>query len=292
MYIADFIKSDLAARIRSGMELPAQLTIDALAELYDVSHTPIRSAIAGLISEGLLEKGSNRRLIASPPVNPLGGELPPAKLPEPLRDPYEVIANDLVQASLKGESIYLREEVTAEKYDVSRSVIRNIFNRLVGEGILDHIPRRGWRLRAFRQDDLKAFVEVRESLELKALALAFPGLDSHELQRMMEANVYPLSPSDLPQIDESLHNYLIKLSGNVYIKDFFARQGRYYELLFHWEDHDRDTAIETVRQHREILTCLLNRDEQGARRSLSYHILNNHPILSQISGKGRDREDR
>ncbi|WP_397569548.1 GntR family transcriptional regulator [Schlesneria sp. T3-172] len=292
MYIADFIKSDLEARLKSGMVQPAQLTIDALAEHYDVSHTPIRSAIAELISEGLLEKGSNRRLIASVNCPPQQGELPPAEPPEPLRDPYETISNDLVKASLEGDSIYLREEVTAEKYDVSRSVIRNIFHRLAGEGMLDHIPRRGWRLRAFRQDDLKAFVEVRESLELKALTLAFPRLDSQELRRILDANVYPANPSSLPLIDESLHNYLIKLSGNVYIKDFFVRQGRYYELLFHWEDHDLDAAIETVRQHREILTFLLNRDEQSARRSLSYHILNNHPILTQISGKANEQDDR
>jgi len=283
MSISSYIQNDFAIRLRSGGDLPAQLTIGSLAELYNVSFTPVRAAIAGLIDEGILEKGPNRRLVVRDPLPPIKAGTVAGEIPQPPREPYEEIVGDLVQLSLGGKTLYLREEVTAERYDLSRSVIRNIFHRLAGEGILDHIPRRGWRLRAFRQDDLKAYVEVREALELKALTLAFPKLVSADLQRMLDANVYPATAEELPQIDESLHAYLIKLSSNAYVKDFFARQGRYYELLFHWEDHDRDTAIETIRQHREILTHLIERNELAARKALSYHILNNHPILTQIA---------
>ena len=59
--------------------------------------------------------------------------------------------------------------------------------------------------------------------------------------------------------DESLHEYLITTASNVYIKDFFERQGRCrnYRLLFEWADHSRTTAIEIARQHHEILMALL-----------------------------------
>src|SRR5260221_13953328 len=62
MLITTYIKGDLSARLKSGRELPAQLTIGALAEHYNVSYTPVRSAMAELIDEGLLKKGPNRRL--------------------------------------------------------------------------------------------------------------------------------------------------------------------------------------------------------------------------------------
>lgn len=285
MSISNYIRDDLANRLRSGQDLPAQLTIGSLAELYEVSFTPVRTAIAELIHDGLLEKGPNRRLVVTSPLPAEDVQAGPVAAPAPPRDPYQEIVSDLVQLSLKGKTIYLREEMTAERYDISRSVIRNIFHRLTGEGILDHIPRRGWRLRAFRQDDLQSYIEVRESLELKALSLAFPKIDKQEVKRMLEANVFPSSATQSPKIDESLHAYLIKLSGNSYIQDFFSRQGRYYELLFSWEDHDRETAIETVRQHRAILAALLESNEHAARSALSYHILNNHPILNQIAEK-------
>jgi len=283
MSIASYIKDDLAARLKSGRDLSAQLTLDSLAEYYDVSFTPVRTAVSELIDEGLLEKGTNRRLMASASSNKQNGRRQKQKPPEPPRDSFEVISRDLVHLSLRGEPVYLREEATAEKYNISRSAIRNFLHRLAGEGMLDHIPRRGWRLRPFRQDDLQAFIEVREVLELKALSLAEPKLIAADLQRMLDANVVADCDDAPPQIDESLHEYIITAADNVYITDFFERQGRYYRLLFEWEDHDRATAVETVRQHREVLSALLENDWSAASRALSHHILDHHPILNQIA---------
>lgn len=282
MSITTYIKDDLAAQLSSGRELPVQLTLDSLAEHYSVSLTPVRTAVAELIDEGLLKKGPNRRLAVTVSRRKRSRRRQP-KLPKPPRDPFDVVANNLVRLSLRGEPIYLREEATAEKYDVSRSAIRNILHRLAGEGMLDHIPRRGWRLRPFRQDDLQAFIEVREVLELKALELARPKLDAAELQRMLDLNVPPVSVSTPLIVDESLHEYLISTAENAYITDFCARQGRYYRLLFEWEDHDDAVAIETMCQHHEILTALLNRNWSAARKALSHHILDNHPILNQVA---------
>jgi DNA-binding GntR family transcriptional regulator len=242
----------------------------------------VRAAVAELIDEGLLEKGLNRRLKATAPANANSQTRHTPKQPEPPSDPYEVIAKDLVQLSFQGDPVYLREEATADKYDISRSAIRNILHRLAGEGMLDHIPRRGWRLRPFRQDDLRAFIEVREVLELKALDQARRKLDVAELQRILDANSLPQSPEARPLVDESLHEYLIATAGNAYIRDFFERQGRYHRLLFQWEDHDRAAAIETIRHHREILTALLANKWSAAQKALSHHILNNHPILNRV----------
>ena len=282
MSIATYIKDDLAAQLNSGRELPVQLTLDSLAEHYSVSLTPVRTAVAELIDEGLLVKGANHRLAATAPRRKGIRTRSQSKPPEPPRDSYEIIASDLVQLSLHGEPIYLREEATAEKYNISRSAIRNILHRLAGEGMLDHIPRRGWRLRPFRQDDLQAFIEVREALELKALELAWTRLDAGELQCMLDFNVPPESADTPFTVDESLHEYLIATAGNSYITDFFARQGRFYRLLFEWEDHDDAVAIETMRQHHEILTALLKKNWSAASRALSQHVLENHPILSQV----------
>ena len=280
MLMTTYIKDDLASRLKSGHGLPAQLTIDSLATYYDVSFTPVRTAVAELIDEGLLQKGPNRRLVVRTPSQKNPQRLPSPAQPVRPQDPFDMVASDLVQQSLQGKAIYLREEATAEKYDISRSAMRNILHRLAGEGVLDHIPRRGWLLRPFRQDDLQAYIEVRELLEIKALELARPKLDEIELQRMLDCNQLPESPGAAPRIDESLHQYFIKLANNTYIRDFFERQGRYYRLLFQWEDHEQEIAIETVRQHREILSALLDRNWTAARKALSHHILYHHPILS------------
>ncbi|QDU60242.1 putative HTH-type transcriptional regulator YjjM [Planctomycetes bacterium Pan216] len=296
MNITTFIKEDLASRLMAGQELPAPLTLEGLAEHYQVSAKPVRTAIAELIDEGLIEKGSNRRLSPARLANASGGgiavkslasdeqdDFPPPEFPPELsQDRFVEIANDLVRLSLKGEAVYLREEATAKKYDISRSVCRNFMHRLAGEGILDHIPRRGWRLRPFRKEDLESFLEVREVLELKALDLAFDHVEPERVQAFRDANVLSGRSRKKPRVDESLHQYLIEKSGNPYIGDFFKRHGRYYQLLFQWEDHDLRAAEGTIRQHHAICDAMLSHDRHAASAALSHHIRCNHPILDTI----------
>jgi DNA-binding GntR family transcriptional regulator len=175
--------------------------------------------------------------------------------------------------------VLLREETTAEKYGISRSSIRQIFHRLAGRGILEHLPRRGWQLRPFRQADLDAFIDMRVMLELKAMELAWPRLVDEELQAMLELNRMPANAGDRPESDNSLHAYLIEKSRNSYIADFFDRHGKYYDALFEWENLDRDAQVQEVLHHRKILEALLRRDRPAAEQALADHIRNNHPVL-------------
>ncbi len=258
------------------------LTINALAKHYEVSFTPVRTALEQLAEQGLLTKMPNGRLARiEPSEKGATSKLDEAELPTPPRNSYTIIEGDLVDLSLEGESIYLREEATAEKYGLSRSAVRNIFHRLAGSGILDHIPRRGWRLRTFRQDDLDSFCEAREVLELKALDLAQPHLLDADLQTMLASNRLPSSVGEAPVLDNLLHSYFIDKADNFYIKDFFKRHGGYFTMMFRKEAKYRDAAIKAVHEHQDILTALLDKDWRGARKALSCHI-RNHRVLSEI----------
>ena len=274
MSIATFIKQELIANIRSGEIGSDRLTLDALSKRFRVSVRPVRAAVHELIEEKYLEKGDDGRLAVR--VEALGGA---ASAPQEPTDWGEVIANDLIKMSLEGVPVLLREETTAEKYGISRSSIRQIFQRLAGRGILEHLPRRGWQLRPFRQEDLDAYIRVRVGLELMALDLAWPRLVDEELQAILDRNLLPAKPNKPPICDNSLHAYLIEKSRNPFIADFFDRHGKYFDVLFNWESLDRKAQIQAVQQHREILEALLRRDRAAAERALENHIRNNHPIL-------------
>jgi DNA-binding GntR family transcriptional regulator len=274
MSIATFIKQDIIASICSGEIGSDRLTLDALSKRYRVSLTPVRAVVRELIEEKYLEKGGNGRLAVR--VDVIGG---PASAPQEPTDWGQVIANDLIKVSMGGEPVLLHEETTAEKYGISRSSIRQVFHKLAGRGILEHLPRRGWQLRAFRQANLDAYIDMRVTLELKAFDLAWPRLVDEELQVILDGNRLPAHPNDRPVVDNSLHAYLIEKSKDPFIADFFDRHGKYYDALFEWEDLDRDAQVQEVRNHREILQALLRRDRPAAEHALENHIRNNHPIL-------------
>jgi DNA-binding GntR family transcriptional regulator len=281
MSIATFIKQDLIAGIRSGQIDSDRLTLEALSKRYRVSVTPVRAAVRELVEERYLKKGDNGRLAIR--VDSSAGTT--SDTPEEPKDWGQIIANDLVQLSLEGVPVLLREETTAEKYGISRSSIRHIFHRLAGRGVLEHLPRRGWKLRPFRQDDLTTYIDMRVMMELKALEMAWPRLVDEELQAILDGNRLPANPDDPLTSDNSLHNYLVEKSKNRFIADFFNRHGEYFNALFEWENLDREAQLQEIRDHREILEALLRRDRPAAERALASHIRHNHPLLNASSGQ-------
>lgn len=279
MSLAEYIKNDLIASFRTGQISQNQLKLGDLSVRYHVSATPVRAAVKQLIDEGYLEQQSNRRLTIR---KDHGGRIDDAVSPaEPPKDWYRIIANDLVRLSLQGQSVLVREESTAEKYQISRSSIRRIFNRLAGDGVLEHIPRCGWRLRPLQPADFDDYTDIRVFMELKALNQAWSRLVDEDLQAMVRGNYVPEDPDAPVVIDNTLHDYFITKAQNRYISDFFARHRKYYDVLFHWIGLDRDLLIQVVHDHQEILNAVLRRDRTSAERALEKHICASQPFLRQ-----------
>ena len=125
---------------------------------------------------------------------------------------------------------------------------------------------------------MKAFLEVRELLELKALDDARDALDPQRLEEMRDANV-PSDRAHDARLDNQLHRYFIECSGNRYIAAFFDTHGRYYQSMFDYAALGAAVVDEMVEQHREILTHLLNRSWKPAQDALAAHIRAQQPVL-------------
>ncbi len=289
MTISDYIESDLKEKIRTGGELPDPLTLSSLAAHYDVSLTPIRAALEKLIDSNFILKGDNGRLRinsrrrAKTAIKKQGS---PTASPRPDRD--ALITEDIIHLSIQGGPVYLREESSAQRYGVGRTVIRQVFNRLAGAGLIERVPRRGWRVHPFREQDMLDYIEVRETLELKALKLARKRLDPAQLEIFLKAN----SPDTRgrPQLENSLHQYWIDLSGNRYIRSFFAQFGIYYSYLFSYSTVATSVIEEKAAEHRKILRALLKEDWNAAYRLLLQHIQSQRPNVAHLFESIEKRE--
>ena len=284
MKLASRIEKDLSAQLLSN-RLSCPLTMDGLSRHYGVSYTPIRKALNGLIEEGLIRKKENGRLEPVETCKPLKLERRSFEI-EDLPDPNIEITRELVELSLSGKEVFVREESTARKHGLSRSSLRQILLKLAGEGLVLHIPRRGWQVKPFRQKDLQSFIEVREVMELKALELAQFKLSrpkaKQRLQEIKASNKISKNGKVKVMIDNSLHQYLLELADNPYLDDFFQRHGKYYSILFEWEGGNENAAIQAVHQHHAIIDALIDEDWALARTELSKHLRTNHPVLQEI----------
>lgn len=280
MTLTDHITADLRRRITEDRE-SLDLRIEALAKFYEVSTQPVRHALAQLAKEGLLKPSKGRGFDPTAQTKRSRKKFPELPPREPsIEDIQRQLSNLAVRLSLKGEETFLREESTAAHLGVSRGSARQALQRLHGEGIIEHVPRRGWRVRPFSREDMADFLEVREVLEVRALSLAWPKLERADVERFLEGNRV-----DSAKPDNRLHDYWIERSGNRYIQRFFAQHAPFFTALFKWEDHDLAAARQSCEQHRAILRAILDDNREAAFAALVTHIHENHPVLSSLPEK-------
>lgn len=282
MNLSEYIQQDLKALLTTSDELPFKLTLAAISAHYRVSIMPVRGAVETLIDEGYIVKQANGRLVPHPDIDSKTSVVEP---PQPRIDAEKQILELVIRRSLVGAEEYLREAATSQRLGVGRSVVRRVFTRLSGAGLLDHVPRSGFRVRPYREEDVVAFVDVREVLELKALELARDRLDMPQLRLLHEAN--SPAPDGTPRLDNSLHQCWIESSGNRYIEDFFRLQGSYFQALFDFAAAELATAA-MADQHREILQALIELRWGQAKKALREHIRAQKPTLLRFIARYRE----
>jgi DNA-binding GntR family transcriptional regulator len=275
MSLTSFISKDLKSKILAGADLPVSLSLNDLSVHYGVSISPVREAVNSLITEGYIDKLPNRRLRINSEMIGTGDTSEPIDYPLIPEDWGEMLLEEVMHESLRKQAVYLREGFLAEKFGVGRSIIRQTFSRFAGAGLLEHIPRRGWLVHPFREQDIEAYLVVREVLELKALDLA--------KDRIRRDDVEGILDEELHALNNALHHYLIEKSGNRYIRDFFTQYvSRCYTKLFYYAAPEAEVVIEMTGQHRRILEALLAEDWTCAAKVLSIHIRAQREVLKKL----------
>lgn len=100
------------------------------------------------------------------------------------RPVLDAIRNDVVEGVVPPGSA-LDVDALAAAHDVSRIPVREALMTLVGEGLVEHRPRRGYSVAQLAEGELAQLYDVRGTLELAALevAVALGGPDDVDTAR-------------------------------------------------------------------------------------------------------------
>lgn len=274
------IESELRAAVSRGGEPPFRLTLLAMAEHYEVSIQPVRMAVDLLLKEQWLLRNAQGRLVMNPDKKGKAVMLSPPVKARAKPDIGAKLEELIIQRSLNGEDVFLREEETAEQIGIGRTILRAELTRMHGRGLVEHVPRRGWRVVGYSESSMLEYLEIRETLELKALDLAKGNLEDKVLERLLKRNTP--SANGKSRIDDDLHAYLIERSENRFIIGFFDQHGAYYSALLNYASLVGSFLTEMAEQHQDILHALLDRDYTTARRHLRRHIRTQRPNVAHL----------
>ncbi|MBB3182019.1 GntR family transcriptional regulator [Variovorax sp. Sphag1AA] len=175
---------------------------------------------------------------------------------------YGTLKLRILRNQLSGGSQLLEDTVAAE-LGVSRTPVREALARLEAEGLVEPIPRHGYRVLPITMDDIREIYEVLSPLEtVAAELLAQKKPNSTEVKALQEAvdkMATALKADNLDawaEADESFHARLVDLCGN-------RRLAKVAHLLFAQSHrvrlftlHLRDKPSSSVKHHAALVDAI------------------------------------
>ena len=72
---------------------------------------------------------------------------------------YKALKKDIIErVFIPGQKIILRE--IHERYGISETPIKQALNRLIAEGIVESIPRKGVRVKKIKWEDIEELMDI------------------------------------------------------------------------------------------------------------------------------------
>jgi DNA-binding GntR family transcriptional regulator len=170
----------------------------------------------------------------------------------------------------------LNEIALAKRLGVSRTPLREAFNRLSSEGFLTFSANHGFFRKSLDVKEIFDLYEFRQKLELVAVRLAVERATAGqltEIARFLEQSAKEVptrTTVELVTLDESFHEQVMSLCGNEeMLRSLRNINGRIRYVR--WVDMDGRRSV-TQGQHKAILKKLQDRDADGAATLMSDHI--------------------
>lgn len=172
----------------------------------------------------------------------------------------------------------LIEQDLARELGVSRTSLREALRRLVAEGLLVVIHRRGTFVVELSEDDLKEIYSLRLALEVLAVETLIETITPAQIKELRDLLVemgQPLAPTDIrTRVDRDLrfHEAICRFSGHSRLFAIWSKMGDQLRSYFATDYRlgDEPGIVET---HRALLDCIEARDKEAALATLRQHIL-------------------
>jgi DNA-binding GntR family transcriptional regulator len=208
--------------------------------------------------------------------------------PEPAAQRAYAYTRELIlRAELPGGHLFSEGEI-AERLGISRTPVREAFQRLSSEGLLELYPKRGAVVVPLTPGEARDVLDVREALERSAVRRLLTGdvaLDDlvaqlEENLGVQRARAEAGDAVGFAQVDQEFHELVVTASGN-------AVAARYYRDL---RDRQRRMGVHALRpspghlhrlvdEHAELLGHITERDEPAFTAALRRHMDETHRTL-------------
>ena len=248
-----------------------------IAAELSVSRTTVNKAIERLVADGLVTIDEARHpVVTSLPAKLKIYESPRFEFSNQTDSTYELLLERILHADY-GPGEIIKERRIAMEIGVNPATIRRAAEWLRRDGLLERLPRRGWRVTLLSPRDLRDAYQIRLLLEPLAVAGAIHRITTEEITELIDqtdrlialgekATVY-----DRRETDKQFHKAICAASGNRTLQEIIVPI-IHKVLLITTVGFRYGRSMRSFEEHREILMALSRRNEKESVQLMKSHL--------------------
>jgi GntR family transcriptional regulator, rspAB operon transcriptional repressor len=190
---------------------------------------------------------------------------------------YSAIRSEIFKGRFpSGERIV--ETQLAKAIRTSRTPVREALHVLEREGLLEAIPRVGYRVKQIKWEEIEEICEIRAVNEILAARWAMERITAKELgalERNLEQADKDIQRGNLKgfvERDGEFHDILARASGSERLVEL-CHMLRRHMLRYRLESlYLPDTARRALRGHGHIVECIKRKDQKGVEKAIRDHL--------------------
>lgn len=172
----------------------------------------------------------------------------------------------------------LREEDIGERLNVSRTPVREAFNRLMSRGLLESSGSRGVTVRTLSPNETAELYALREILEGAAARLAAMQASDLEIEEMREWQMrFERSQDDaraMALANRRLHETIFRSARNRYLDSALKDMQDAISILGRTTFSLSGRPMTAISEHRAIIDAIASRNADAAEHASREHIRN------------------
>jgi DNA-binding GntR family transcriptional regulator len=193
----------------------------------------------------------------------------------------DIIAQELEQLIFSGEFVdgdRLDESKLASRFGVSRTPVREAFQKLALSGLVEQLPRRGVFVRQPGPVELLEMFEVMAEIEAICGRLAASRISDEALESLQDANAKCQNAVENSDTDtyyrenERFHHLIYQQSGNRFLEQEALRLHRRLKPFRRIQLRLRGRMKQSMSEHKAIVQALVDAESEAAANALRDHV--------------------
>ncbi|MEI5991806.1 GntR family transcriptional regulator [Enterococcus crotali] len=197
---------------------------------------------------------------------------------EPLKElVYKAFRKTIILGEISaGQRI--NEKEFSEVMNISRTPIRYALQKLVEEGLVDHVRGVGIIVRGISLNDANEIYAIRKSLDVLATITAMKEMSSEDFEELKTLLEETERLNEVNEIDQVLQKFsdfnelIYEKSKMLRLKSIVMKLREYLVYFRDISIRSKDRRDKALKEHWLIYKCMLNQEEEQLKQLITEHL--------------------